>query len=104
MRFSRILIGGSERGRAERDSWRVRVALIAPRNIETMTKLRTASAVADPRRLALLFKIHLPASQIVIQPSSVRRYENKNKLNYIPILSITLHNYYTNGPLKCVFL
>lgn len=75
------------------DPLRVRVALIAPRNIETMTKLRSASAVADPRRLALLFKIHLPASQIVIQPSCVRRYENKNKLNYIAILSITLHNY-----------
>lgn len=50
--------------------------------------------MARPRRpsesRALLFKIHLPASQIVIQTSYVQRYENNNKFNYNSILTENL--------------
>lgn len=53
---------------------------------------KTWDRLGRPRRLALLFKIQLPVSQIVIQPSSVRRYENKNEVNYISNLNETPDN------------
>lgn len=65
---------------------RVRLALIAPRNIETMTKLRTAS-VARPSTSRVLFKIRLPDSQIVIQPSRVSPSDvMKTRINLIIFL------------------
>lgn len=67
-----------------------RVALIASRNIETMTKVGNASVAHGSRPTdpsSVLFKIRLPDSQIVIQPTRVSPSDVvKTRINLIIFL------------------